>query len=348
MPILTRRRAVQTIAAAGLLTLRSRAQTSRPMILVGSKQARTLAMVDAGTLEVVARIPIPEDPHEVVIGPDGRTAWVSHLGDGRMHILSRIDLVHRRALSAFDTRPLEGAHGLFAHGDSMWFTAVGSKAIARIDTGPEASLRIAQVLGTGQDNSHMMWVSRDGRTMLVANAGAATMSLFRLDEPRVNTGAATPYAPNPAPDWSVHLLPAGQKAEGFAVKPDETEAWVGNDDGSITVLDLVAGKLRSTFIADIPGANRLRFTPDGRRLIATTHTGPELAVFDAATRQLIRRVPIEQHGASGIAIEANGNRAFIACPRDHFVAVVDLARLERTSTIDVGREPDGIVWWPGV
>ena len=46
-------------------------------------------------------------------------------------------------------------------------------------------------------------------------------------------------------------------------------------------------------------------------------------------------------------IDPSGKRAFIACPRDHFVAVVDLVKLERIATIDAGREPDGITWWDG-
>jgi YVTN family beta-propeller protein len=313
-------------------------------ILVGAKQSRTLAIVDAETLRVVARVPVGEDPHEVVLGPDDRTAYVSQLGDGTLHVLSRVDLMHGRALPALDVSPLRGAHGLAVHGDRLWFTAVGSKAVAELDP---VSGRVVAVLGTGQDNSHMMWVSRDGKKMLVANAGSGTMSVFTLTEPRVNTGAGGPYPADEKPDWKAALLPVGEKAEGFAVSPDEREAWVGNADGTVTVLDLTADKVAATFDAGTVGANRVRFTPDGARVVMTTHTGKDLVVLDARTRKVVKRVPIEEHGASGIQIEPDGKRVFVACPRDHFVAVVDLGRLERVATIDVGREPDGITWWDG-
>jgi DNA-binding beta-propeller fold protein YncE len=68
-------------------------------------------------------------------------------------------------------------------------------------------------------------------------------------------------------------------------------------------------------------------------------------VLDPHTRAVVKRIPIEQRGASGIAIEPSGKRAFIACPRDHYVAVVDLTTLEMTGKIDAGREPDGLAWW---
>jgi hypothetical protein len=55
-------------------------------------------------------------------------------------------------------------------------------------------------------------------------------------------------------------------------------------------------------------------------------------VIDAHTRKLLKRIPIEQRGASGIQVQPDSTRAFVACPRDHYVAVA-------------GREPDGLAWW---
>ena len=313
-------------------------------ILVGAKQARTLAIVDAQTFQVVARVPIGEDPHEVVVAPDDRTAYISQLGDGTLPTISRVDLIQEKPLPPAEILPLRGGHGLAVHGDKLWFTAVASKAIGELDP---ATGRVLAVLGTGQDNTHMLWISRDGRKIVAANAGAGTMSVFDLVEPRVNTGASQSYANNDAPDWRHTLIPVGEKAEGFAVSPDEHEAWVGNADGTISVLDLTANKAVARFNAGTLGANRVRFTPDGARVVITMHTGKDLVVLDAHTRRVIQRIPIEERGASGIQMDPSGHRVFIACPRDHFVAVVDLDKLERIATIDVGKEPDGIAWWDG-
>jgi DNA-binding beta-propeller fold protein YncE len=313
-------------------------------LLVVTKQSYALAIVDGKTLQVIAHVPIGEDPHEVVIGPDNRTAFVSNYGEGTLHTLAVVDLVARKPLSPIDISPLRGAHGLYLHGETLWFTAEGSESVASLDP---RSGKITSVLGTGQLKTHLVWVSRDGNTLLASNAGSQTMSLFRRAEvhPSVVPGSPAPPASYIHDIWQPILLPVGTAAEGFAVSPDEHEAWVGDAEGRLTILDLSKGESETNFPAGIPGANRLKFTPDGRLVLITTHTGTDLVVFDAHTRQVIKRVPIEQHGASGIAIEPNGKRAFIACPRDHYVAVVDLDKLEMIAKIDAGREPDGLAWW---
>ena len=141
------------------------------------------------------------------------------------------------------------------------------------------------------------------------------------------------------------MIPDGMGAEGFAVSPDEKTLWAGNRAGAITVIDLLAGKFLMSFAAGVEGANRLQFTPDGERVVVTTHQGKDLVVIDARMHAVVKRIPIAERGASGIQMEPGGRRVFVACPRDHIVAVVDLQKLERVATIDAGREPDGMTWW---
>ena len=313
-------------------------------LLVVTKQSRALAIVDATNLEVVAHVPIGEDPHEVVVGPDNRTAYISNYGEATLHTLAVVDLVDQKALPPIDLTPLVGAHGLQLHDETLWFTAEGSKSLATLDP---ATRRITSVLGTGQDKTHLVWVSRGGTKVVASNAGSGTLSIFdrTINHPTTVAGAPPEPASYTAPTWTQTLVPDGIGAEGFDVSPDEREAWTGDDAGNITVIDLAAERVTTTFALDIRGANRLKLTPDGDRVLLTTHTGKDLLVFDAHTRKLIKRIPIEERGASGIQIEPNGKRAFIACPRDHYVAVVDLARLEMIARIEAGREPDGLAWW---
>ena len=173
------------------------------------------------------------------------------------------------------------------------------------------------------------------------------MSIFDRTEvkPIVVPGAPPAPAAYTAQGWRHTLIPVGKAAEGFAVSPDEREAWVGNEDGTISLIDLTGEKVVTSLAAGVPGANRLKFTPDGRLVLVTTHTGKDLVVIDSQTRQTVRRIPIEQRGASGIQVKPDGTRAFVACPRDHYVAIVDLHRLTMVGKIDAGREPDGLAWW---
>ncbi len=312
-------------------------------LLVVTKQTRSLAIVDGASLKVLAQVPIGQDPHEVVVGPDGRTAFVSNYQEATLHTLARVDLIGRKALPPVDVTPLLGAHGLMVHDGKIWFTAEGSKALGVMNA---ATGKVEAVLGTGQEMTHVVWVSKDGAKVLASNPGSGTMSLFDrvMIRPVLAAGVIADYT---QAAWKQTLVRVGEKAEGFAVSPDEKEAWVGNDDGTISVIGLAAEKIVETIPAGVVGANRLKFTVDGGRVLVTTHRGKDLVVIDAASRRVVKRVPIEEKGASGIALEPNGKRAFVACPRDHFVAVVDLWTLERVATIEAGREPDGLAWWNG-
>src|SRR4051812_30130825 len=85
------------LAFSCTLTLTSWAQsTPSTALLVLSKQDHTLAIVDPGTLKVLARIPVGDDPHEVIASADGRTAYVSNYGFGRFHTITAIDLVGQK------------------------------------------------------------------------------------------------------------------------------------------------------------------------------------------------------------------------------------------------------------
>ena len=92
----------------------------------------------------------------------------------------------------------------------------------------------------------------------------------------------------------------------------------------------------------VQGAHRLRFTPDGRRvLIASVRTG-DLVIYDAPTRTEAKRLNIGRGAA--ILVDPERSRAFISCTPDDYVAVVDLDKLEVIARIDVGGRPDGLAW----
>ena len=63
-------------------------------------------------------------------------------------------------------------------------------------------------------------------------------------------------------------MPVGRGAEGFDVAPGGKELWAANaGDGTISIVDLVAQKVSQTLSADVRGANRLKFTEDGKHVL---------------------------------------------------------------------------------
>jgi YVTN family beta-propeller protein len=344
------------VFSCAALTCAAQSTPSRSLLAL-SKRNHTLAIVDPVTLQVVARAPVGPDPHEVIASSDGKTAYVSIYGGGRYHALSVIDLVAQKALPDIDTGPLNGPHGLASVGGKIWFTAEGAKAIATYDP---ASSKIDWIMGTGQNRTHMLFVTPDQKKIYTTNVSSATVTILeKVTLPPMGPppgmrppsgamqppqGPMPPDAGRPRMDWTETVIPVGKGDEGFDVSPDGHELWTANaQDGTLSVIDLTTRKVTATLDAKTFGANRLKFSPDGKLVLISMLGGGDLVIYDAAARKEFKRVPIG-HGAAGILIDSVANRAFIACGPDNYVAVLDLKTLEITGHIDVGGEPDGLAW----
>jgi DNA-binding beta-propeller fold protein YncE len=346
-------------------SVRCAAQSApKTTLLALSKSGHTLAIVDPVTLKVIARVPVGPDPHEVIASSDGRTAYVSNYAGGSLYELDVIDLVAQKPLPHIDTRPLIGLHGLAFADGKCWFTAEGSKSIARFDP---ATSKIDWCMGTGQDRTHMIYVTGDGKKICTTNVASGTVSILvdTLIQPGPPPGAmqgaapgATPgppaggppkggpggFGPRPHMDWTQTIIPVGKGSEGFDVSPDGKELWTAAaDDGAIYIIDIASKTVTGKIDAGVAGANRLKFTPDGRRVLISSLRNGDLFVFDAASHQLLKRLNTG-HGAAGILVDPDGSRAFIGCTADDYVAVVDLQSLAVTGHIDVGGGPDGLAW----
>lgn len=311
-------------------------------LLALSKGEHVLAIIDPVTLKIIAKVPVGADPHEVDASTDGKTAYVTIYGGDALHELDLIDLVAQKALPPVDTKPLYGPHGsTFANG-KYWFTAEGSKAVASFDP---ATHQIDWCLGTGQDRTHMIYVTADGKNIYTTNVSSGTVSLLidtLLQPGNGPDGKPFPGA-KPHREWKQTVIPVSRGSEGFDVSPDGRELWTASsDDGTIAIIDIAARSLSTKIEAKAFGANRLKFTPDGKMVfIASLRTG-DLFIIDAVTHREKKRLNLG-HGAAGILMDTDGSRAFIGCTPDNYVAIVDLKTLTVTGHIDLGG-PDGLAW----
>jgi DNA-binding beta-propeller fold protein YncE len=294
--------------------------------------------VDPVSLVVIATLPSGPDPHEVVASADGKFAYISNYGGGAYNTISVIDLVEQKALPAVDLGPLRGPHGLVYAGGKVWFTAEAAKAIGSYDP---ATKKVDWVLGTGQNRTHMIFVSEDLKRIVTSNVSSATMTLI---ERSLGGGRGGGRGGPPQADWDETVVAVGRGAEGFDVSPDGKEIWAANaQDGTISILDLAGKKVLQTLAADVTSANRLKFTPDGKRVFVSTLNGPNVSIFDAATRAVVKRVKVGR-GAAGIQMNPSGSVAYVACTPDDYVAIIDLKSLEVTGHLDAGKQPDGMAW----
>src|SRR5580693_5021435 len=200
------------------------AQTPSPALLILEKSDDSVAIVDPISLKIVARVPVGEDPHEIVTSPDGKVAYISNYGgnDSNLNTISVVDLAAQKPLPAISLGALHSAHGLDFAGGKLYFTAETNKAFGRYDP---ATQKIDWVLGTGQDRTHMILVSKSLDRIFTANVNSGTISIIEQVMPSFPPPGNGPppgagLGPGPGPGaprktWKITNIPSGQGVEGF-------------------------------------------------------------------------------------------------------------------------------------
>jgi len=343
-------RAAGSIVLGGLLLLAAveapvHAQPgARGRLLALSKGNQTLSIIDPATLRILGTAPSGPDPHEVAATADGGTAYISNYGAGQggFNTLTVVDLINFTTRPPIDLGPLRGPHGMTQAGGKIYFTAEVAKALGRIDP---ATNRVDWAIGTGQDISHMVVAAPDVRRLFTVNVQSASASIIERA-----VGRAGRFAPAADDDWTIASVKVGEPAddfEGFDVSPDGRELWTASPRGKLAIVDVTNKKLSQA--SDLPilsGANRVKFTPDGRRVFISRLSGGggsagNIVVFDAGTRAEIKRIDVGS-GVGGILMQPDGTRAFASSRTG--VVVIDLQTLQVLARIDVGPNPDGLAW----
>jgi YVTN family beta-propeller protein len=114
----------------------------------------------------------------------------------------------------------------------------------------------------------------------------------------------------------------------------------------VTIIDVATKKATQTFPIPVRG-NRLKFTPDGERVLVSGGpsgpSGANLVILDVVTHKEVIRFDFGG-GSAGIQITPDGSRAYVAVSGKNKVAVVDLKTLEIDGYIATGKGPDGLAW----
>ncbi len=303
-------------------------ESNAPTLLVLNKLDNTLAIIDPLTMKVLATVPTGEGPHEVITSADGRTAFVANYGAQKPgNSLSVIDLVTRKETKRVELGALMRPHGLVEAGGKIYFTAEVNRAVARYNP---VSGAVDWMMGTGQNGTHLLCVTKDERKIYTANIGSDTVTVMEFN------------AAPPAPSKITHIN-VGKQPEGLDLSPDGRELWVGhNGDGGVSIIDTATNSVKETIkVGKVP--IRIKFTPDGKRVLISDPERGELAVFDAATRKEVKRIAVGEVPV-GILVTPDGKRAFVATMQTGSVVAVNLEDLSVAGQIEPGKGPDGLGW----
>jgi YVTN family beta-propeller protein len=176
----------------------------------------------------------------------------------------------------------------------------------------------------------MVLLSKDRNHIFTANIGSDSITVIdRVSGPQ---------------GWSEIVIPVGKGPEGIDLSPDEKELWAAHSrDGGVSIIDLAGKKVIGTIDVGTKRSNRLKFTPDGKRVLISDLEAGDVVVLDVSSRKEIKRMKLGRN-PEGILMAADGSRAYVAVAGDNQVAIIDLKTLEVTGRISTGSGPDGMAW----
>ena len=303
-------------------------QQASAVLLVANKHDDTLCYINPNTLEIIQTIATGPNPHEIIITPDQRFAYLSNYaapGD----TISVIDLVKRKHILQIPTGKFTRIHGtaMAPDGKNAYFTAGQTGFVVEVDT---QTNQVTRGIPTHGKISHMVLVSPDGKLLYTANIVSETVSVIDRASGKLIT-----------------QVQCGEGVEGMAFTLDGKRLWAANQPGeSITIIDLSSHTPIETFAC--PGMPvRIRFTNDGRLALVPSWTKEGcLIVIDATTHKEVKRIKVGGF-AIGVEITPDGKRAFVGCEHSDGLHVVDMETLTVEAVIKTGNGPDPmLIWFP--
>ncbi|MBV8674052.1 MAG: hypothetical protein JOZ33_11505 [Acidobacteriaceae bacterium] len=306
---------------------------NHPYLLVANQQSRDLSIIDPAAGKQVATVPVGGvTGHEVAASPDGQTAYVPIYGDSGVgrpgsdgSNMAVIDLASRKIVGNVDF-----GHGVRPHcavydrnTGLLYVTTELDKSVTIVDP---KTLKIVGEIPTGQEESHMLAISRDGSRGYTANVGPGTVSVLDMKARK-----------------TIAVIPISTTTQRISISRDDRMVFTADQTKpQLAVIDTATNKLR-TWIPLPAVAYGTASTLDGRWLLVCMEPANQVAVVDLKTLKVVRTIDVP-HAPNEIVPSPDGKVAYVSCPNSNQVAVIDLSQWKVQSLIDAGKYSDGLAW----
>jgi YVTN family beta-propeller protein len=303
------------------------------MLLVANKGDHTLSLIDPQEGRQIAAIDVGGvTGHEAIASPDGRWAYVPIYGDSGVgqpgsdgRELAIVDLAARKLAGHIDFgRGVRPHCPLIGPKDGLLYvTTELDQAITVIDPGTR---KIVGKIPTGQSESHMLAITRDGRRGYTANVGSGTVSVLDLENRKTIT-----------------VVPVAKRIQRVALSVDDRLVFTADQTKpELAVLDAATNKLKTPITLPAIGYGAAA-TPDGRWLVVPLRDGKQVAIVDLGSMKVAHTIDVPASPQEAL-ISPDGRAAYVSCDASHKVAVIGTAEWKLEKLIDAGPAADGLAW----
>jgi len=309
---------------------------SSGLLVVANKADHTLGIVDPVSGKQLAAVPEGGvTGHEVIVSPEGKTAYVPIYGDSGVgkpgtngSNMVAIDIPSRTVVGN-----LNFAHGVRPHcpvfgprNGLLYVTTELDQTVTIIDP---LSLKIINTVPTGQDESHMLAISHDGKRGYTANVGPGTVSVLDLDTRK-----------------TIAIIPISKQTQRISVSPDDSMVFTSDQTKpQLAVIDTATNKVKNWVELPGPGYGS-SVARSGEWLVIAIQKTKQVAVVNLRTMKVdhtidVPAVPQETLLGPGDKV------AYVSCDSSSQVAAIDTSTWKVIKLIDVGKGADGLAWAAG-
>ena len=301
-------------------------------LLVANKGNNAMGIIDPAAARQVAEVPEGGvTGHELIASPDGKLAYVPIYGnsgvgqpgtDGSNMIV--IDLASRKVVGNVDFGKGVRPHcPKFGPNGMLYVSTELEHSITIIDP---ASLKIVGSIPTGQPESHMFVLTRDGRRAYTSNVGPGTVSVLDVEARK-----------------TLAIIPVSGQIQRISLSVDDSMVFTSDvTKPQLAVIDTTTNKVK-TWIP-MPGLGYGSApTADGKWLLVALPLVHQLAVIDLKEMKVARTIDLPTHPQE-VLVSPDQKMAYVSSDQTGKVAAISLSDWKVTSLIDAGKGADGLAW----
>ena len=264
--------------------------------------------------DIVARIPVGKEPHDIAVSPDQRYVVTANQGDGTVSVIETATLSPVKTIATG-----KGAHGVAFSPDGQFLFVANSQddTLSIIDAATFARQEKVTIAGTPEyvgvtkDGFHVFTTNLggNGSITVLRNRGFAS-SIVKTSYPGIdphgwalvpdgravvitNLGSNFTYLLDSETFESIGRIDTGATTE-FAAFRNGIELWVTNIGSHyLSIIDIEKNDVIGTItVGETP--HGISFSSDRSRAFVPLYGSGEVAIIDAVARIVLKKVPVGQ------------------------------------------------------